>query len=306
MRKKRRPYNFHIFNEAVRLFRRVQEGPRYRMTPFRKRIKQIRHTAAANLYWAKNPDKIPGFVGFVPGKGKSHRQKNYEFFMEHGDDILSSQGDDLDALAEHFDVDKHLPTQEKQEKVYQTMADTYIHGDPAWTKDRIVREKKHFLETLEKTHFPKLTCKLLGYDEKLVRTWMRTDFDFAENVRSCQLRSGERVAHAMLAKAITGDLGAQMYVLKQFGSSVNFLEPEVADVSYSAGGEVQVDKLTQEEQETLLRLLRKAQDDEVPVQQTEFIESEIPQQAIEAPPESVESPEEDDQQEPPVIEFSGD
>ncbi len=262
-------YTTQAFDRMIARFQAIQSGPHQRMTDMKRLVKRVRHTKASNLYWERNPEKV--VTQFRnPFSENSRRKFNREFFMKNADDILSANGDELEALAEHFEIDQNLPTQEKQEQVLQVMADTYIHGDPAWTREKIARDKKHFLATIEKSHFVNLTCSLLNIKESTVRTWMRTDPDFSDGVHAAQIRFGERVAHATLAKALNGDLGAQMYVLKQFGDSVNFIEPEAVEHAASVG--IQVDNLTSEEQETLLRLMRKAQEGTSVVSPTKFVE----------------------------------
>ena len=179
-----------------------------------------------------------------------------KLFMEHSNDILSSEGDDLNRLAENYDVDTNLPTKEKQEKVYEAMADTFMFRDKAWEKRDIDRQKKHFLETINKTHFINLTCSILHLKESVVRTWIKTDPEFALAVRSAQVRFGERVGHSVLIKALNGDMAAAMYVLKEFKDAVKFVDPQVEEVSFQDTSAV--DNLTLEEQETLLYLTRKA------------------------------------------------
>lgn len=266
------------FKRAIINFECVRRGVRTKMTPFRRYIKTIVHAKCSLDYWKRNPElswnsTVVSQVR-VKKQEKTARQLKYEFFMEHNEEVLTSRGADLDALAEHFEVDQNLPTQEKQEQVTQTMADAYIHGDSGWTREKILRTKKLFLEHIEKAHFPNLTCRMLDLKESLYRTWIRTDPDFAESVKSAQLRFGERIAHTLMVSAINGDLGAQMYALKQFGDAVKFIDPELEGAAAQTSG-ISVETLSIEEQETLLRLLRKAKDggdSEVP---THFIESDV-------------------------------
>lgn len=250
------------FRDAVSKYRLVATSTKltrikYKQTPFRRYIIKLKHRIHALNYWRRHPEMIPnsGGPGIFAGKEKA---KDREFFMKHSDDILSANGMDLDVLAENFDVDPNLPTQQKQEEVLEAMANTYIYGDKEWNKKEIARQKKHFIETIEKTHFVNLTCSILQLNESLVRTWIRTDPEFAASVRSAQVRFGERVAHATLVKAINGDMAAAMYVLKEFKDVVKFVDPQVEDSMMAVATDTSLDNLTLEEQETLLRLTRKA------------------------------------------------
>lgn len=250
--------------KVVRRFGTVEEEIKPELTPVQKLVKTLKRRQSAKKYQRTHPNRKrpkPNYAAFNKTRQNVEKKQNkYEFFMENSDDILSAQGEDLDVLATQFGVDQSLPVQEKQERVYTAMADKYLHGDPAWSHEKIVRLKKKFLETLEKTHFLNLTCNFLGLKEAMVKTWLHTDPAFAEQFSATQKRFGERVAHQTLVKAMEGDFGAQMYVLKQFGDSVQFIESDVVGPTVAQGdGSMNIDNLSLEEQETLLRLMRKAQ-----------------------------------------------
>lgn len=246
---------YESFSSAVGTFRTMHKRTMWKKSPYSRFIRKVRHRLGAVHYWERHPEMEhtkanPGNYAGVA------REENREFFMKNSDDVLSSTGAELDILAEHFDVDLNLPTQDKQEKVYEAMAQKYIHGDKEWNKKEIARQKKHFIETIEKTHFVNLTCSILQLNESVVRTWIKTDPEFALAVRSAQVRFGERVGHSVLVQALNGDMAAAMYVLKEFKDSVKFIDPQVEEVS--ANDTSMVDNLTPEEQETLLHLTRKA------------------------------------------------
>ena len=246
-----------VIDDAIRKYNYTANKTFLKTSPFRRYIIKLKHRTNALNYWRRHPEMIPirGSVGLFAGKEKA---RDREFFMMHSDDVLSATGMDLDVLAENFDVDPNLPTQKKQEAVLEAMANTYIRGDKEWNKKEIERQKKHFVETIEKTHFINLTCSMLQLNEAVVRTWIRTDPEFAASVRSAQVRFGERVAHATLVKAINGDMAAAMYVLKEFKDVVKFVDPQVEDLTAAVQSDTSLDNLTAEEQETLLRLTRKA------------------------------------------------
>ena len=245
---------YKSFQKSVATLRALQRSTYRRRSPFRLHIMRVKHRIAVYKWWKAHPNSgVKSGIKFDEGK---YKRENREFFMNNDKEILSSTGADLDILAEAFDVDKNLPTKEKQEQVYDAMAQQYIYGDKEWNKKEIARQKKHFLETIEKTHFINLTCSILQIKESLVRTWIRTDPEFALAVRSAQVRFGERVGHAVLVKAINGDMAAAMYVLKEFKEAVKFVDPQVEEIQ--ASDTSMVDNLTPEEQETLLHLTRKA------------------------------------------------
>lgn len=219
----------------------------------------------------KNRDKI---------KPRRERDKAWkrEVFMQNPDEFLTATGKDIEDLADHYGVDQSLPLREKQEAVYEVMSDVLLPNE-GWTHDEIARKKQQFLEILEKAQFINLTCNTMGIKESLVRSWLRTDPDFREAVRSAQVRFGERVAQALLVKAVSGDLGAQMYALKQFGNAVQYIDRDVVGqpAAVNANTDVDITKLTTQEQELLLGLLRKAQNIEAQ-QPTIFIEEELPEE----------------------------
>ena len=198
--------------------------------------------------------------------------------MQNPDEFLTATGKDIEDLADHYGVDQSLPLREKQEAVYEVMSDVLLPNE-GWTHDEIARKKQQFLEILEKAQFINLTCNTMGIKESLVRSWLRTDPDFREAVRSAQVRFGERVAQALLVKAVSGDLGAQMYALKQFGNAVQYIDRDVVGqpAAVNASADVDITKLTTQEQELLLGLLRKAQNIEAQ-QPTIFIEEELPEE----------------------------
>lgn len=229
------------------------------------------------------------------GNIKTRREKNKawkrEVFMGDADEFLTATGKDIEALADHYGVDQNLPLREKQEAVYEVMSDVLLPNE-GWTREEIARKKQQFLEVLEKAQFINLTCSTVGIKESLVRSWLRTDPDFCEAVRSSQIRFGERVAQALLVKAVSGDLGAQMYALKQFGNAVQYIDRDVIGqpTGVNANAEVDITKLTTQEQEVLLGLLRKAQNIEAQ-KPTIFIEedtSEEPEPEIIEPEEAPE------------------
>lgn len=202
--------------------------------------------------------------------------------QENSDSMLTLTGGDLEAVAAHYGVPTNLPVKQKQEAVNQAFADDVLHGDPHWTKEKVARDKKQFLAALTKLHWVSLTCETLGMEEKVVQVWMHTDFDFAAKVRTTQIRMAQRIGHAMLKKALTqDDIGAQMYLIKQFGKTLQWTEQDmVADAPATTSG-LDVSKLSVEEQETLLRLMRKANETTVP--QIEYIDEsdvveEIPEE----------------------------
>lgn len=240
----------------------------------------------------RNRDKIDVI------RSEKNKAWKREVFMSNPDEFLTATGTDIDKLADHYGVDPDLPLREKQEAVYEVMSDVLLPNE-GWTKEEIARKKQQFLEILEKAQFINLTCNTVGIKESIVRSWLRTDPDFREAVRSAQVRFGERVAQALLVKAVGGDLGAQMYALKQFGRAVQYIDQDVINqpAAVNANAEVDITKLTTQEQEVLLGLLRKAQNIEAQ-QPTIFIEEELPgEQETE---NSIEDPEQE------VIEEDGD
>ena len=177
------------------------------------------------------------------------------FFMENEDKILEATGSDLDLMAEHFHIDENLPTKAKQEAVYEKFSDL-AHSSREWTKAETIRQKRNFLKQLEVSHFPNIVCHTLGIKDSVYKGWLRSDLEFSEAVRQTQQRFGERIALNLMQKAEEGDLGAQMYALKQFEGVVKYVDPGAMGQEVST--DMDISRLSAKEQEELLRLLDKA------------------------------------------------
>lgn len=272
MERKKRKYEYNPRRErnVFELFDWIQKEPAAEHAGFRAFID--------SLYKTDRDGKINPYY-------KRDKKWDRKIFMEESDEFLTATGTDLNRLARQYGVDEKLPERDKQEAVYEIMSNDLLPKE-GWTKEEIARKKQQFLEVLEKAQFINLTCNTIGIKESMVRTWLRTDPDFCEAVRSSQIRFGERVAQALLVKAVSGDLGAQMYALKQFGNAVQYIDRDVIGqpTGVNASAEVDITKLSTQEQEVLLGLLRKAQNIEAQ-QPTIFIEEDIPEETT---PETVE------------------
>ena len=175
--------------------------------------------------------------------------------MENEENILTAKGSDLDLMCDHFGIDENLPTQQKQEAVYEKFADI-AQSSKEWTKAEVVRQKRNFLKQLETSHFPNIVCHTLGIKESVYKGWLRSDLEFSEAVRQTQQRFGERIALNLMQKAEEGDLGAQMYALKQFEGVVKYTDP--AAMGQEVTADMDISRLSPKEQEELLRLMDKA------------------------------------------------
>lgn len=190
-------------------------------------------------------------------KTNQSKVKKYftRFFMENEEKILTAEGSDLSLMCDHFGINENLPTQEKQEAVYEKFADI-AQSSKEWTKAEVARQKRNFLKQLETSHFPNIVCHTLGIKESIYKGWLRSDLEFSEAVRQTQQRFGERIALNLMQKAEEGDLGAQMYALKQFEGVVKYTDPAAMGQEVSA--DMDISRLTPQEQEELLRLMDKA------------------------------------------------
>jgi hypothetical protein len=160
-------------------------------------------------------------------------------------------------MVREYKIDPNLPDRKKQEEVYLASLDKLTHGDPEWRAKEVQQQKRNFLKTLETTHFPNLTCKALSMNLKQVEGWMRTDHTFAEAVVEIQSRLGERVSLELMKKAFGDkDIGAMMFLHKQV-PKVAWQSDLAGDTATKTQG-MDVSKLTLEEQETFLTLMRKA------------------------------------------------
>jgi len=272
---------FRPIEASIAAFLNFQNKTPRKKSPFYVYLQQLRQFKYIKAYeerkginrWEAIRALGRKWTGFNP---KGDTAKLRKMFMKHNEDILTMQGADLDVLAEHFHVDTNLPTSVKQEQVYQSFADK-IKNDPVWTKEKIERDKKFFLKTLESAHFPGIACNACGVDEKTVMIWLRTDPNFADSFRAIQIRTAEQVGAKLLVKGIKdGDLGALAILYKGFGPHLQLVSQTAVDMSASAVQGMDISKLSLEEQDTLLRLMRKAQDNTTPTAPTHFIEEEEP------------------------------
>ena len=210
----------------------------------------------------------------APSFTKTNRSKVKKyftrFFMENEEKILTAEGSDLSLMCDHFGVDENLPTQQKQEAVYEKFADI-AQSSKEWTKAEVARQKRNFLKQLETSHFPNIVCHTLGIKESIYKGWLRSDLEFSEAVRQTQQRFGERIALNLMQKAEEGDLGAQMYALKQFEGVVKYTDPAAMGQEVSA--DMDISRLTPKEQEELLRLMDKARTG-APNENMEFLEDD--------------------------------
>jgi len=213
-----------------------------------------------------------------PKTGSKSRKFWQDIVKENEEEILCMAGVELETVAGYYGVDPNLPTKRKQEITHQALVDDMIHGDPEWSKNEIKREKERYLKVLESIVFINSCCKTTGIDESVVRGWMRTDPDFATSVTRTQQRFGERITLKLVAKAVgpENDMAAQMYLLKMIGKeNVKFRDTEAMEQS-TAIRNTDISHLSIEEQETVLRLLRKAQEgkstDEIPMEFDEELE----------------------------------
>lgn len=188
--------------------------------------------------------------------GKGRVKKLFvRFFMENEEKILTATGSDLDLMADNFGIDENLPTRQKQEMVYEKFAQI-ASTSKEWTKAEVARQKEAFLKQLETSHFPNLVCHTLNIKESVYKGWLRSDLEFSEAVRQTQQRFAERIALNLMQKAEEGDLGAQMYALKQFEGVVKYTDP--AAMGQEVTSDMDISRLSAKEQEELLRLLDKA------------------------------------------------
>ena len=175
--------------------------------------------------------------------------------MENEEKLLTLDGTDLDLFVTRFGIDENLSVQQKQEAVYEKFAEI-ASTSKQWTKAEVARQKKNFLKQLETSHFPNIVCHTLGIKESIYKGWLRSDLEFSEAVRQTQQRFGERIALNLMQKAEEGDLGAQMYALKQFEGVVKYTDPAAMGQEVSA--DMDISRLSPKEQEELLRLMDKA------------------------------------------------
>lgn len=256
---------------ALRHFCFIERNARPPISFYRRFLNSIRRVVTNARSYERHGYGSRHDVPLFWGASKSNVKKYIvRFFVENEEKILTATGSDLDLMAEHMGVDENLPVQQKQEAVYEKFAEI-ANSSKEWTKTEVIRQKKAFIKQLETSHFPNIVCHTLGIKESVYKGWLRSDLEFSEAVRQTQQRFAERIALNLMQKAEEGDLGAQMYALKQFEGVVQYTDP--AAMGQEVAADMDVSRLTPKEQEELLRLMDKARTG-VSAENMEFLEDD--------------------------------
>ena len=260
-----------VDEDSLDLFKSVELHAVRRATPYQHFIDHINRLSNKREFRIRRGISERARFSLYREPSKSwQRRLLVEYFMLCGDEILTSTGRELRVLAYYFQVDLTLPIREQQERVYEAI-ENEIMKDRKWSSAEIKQQKALVLKHLKEYHFLNIVCDILDIKASTVRGWIRTDPEFSDAVRSEQVRHGEQIARALMNKALEGDLGAQMYALKEFGNDVQPIEPATRGESVTA--DLDVSRLSADEQEQLWRLLTKAKTGEE-FTATQFIEDD--------------------------------
>jgi hypothetical protein len=262
-----------FFHKAVLRFEYIRKGRGYKkLTLVQKMMRQMRHLHSQLRYLEKVGQTSRPDYHLWRLVGNRNKRLWKEVAKNHDEEILCMNGEDLETLVRQYDIDPNLPVKQQQEMAHQAFVDSLVYGDPAWTKEQVARQKKHFLSVLEKVHFVEISAQTCNLSDKMVRNWMRSDPEFADGVYAAQLRMGQRIQHALIMKAVgEGDVGAMMYLAKEFKGHIPWFDQSATDRAQSTS-DMDISKLSTAEQETLLHLLRKVNEDNDSEAPTNFIE----------------------------------
>jgi hypothetical protein len=168
---------------------------------------------------------------------------------------------------------------EKRFNEYQQQCDHAVQHRKQWRratrtvedymKQRLPEEikelKRRFVETIEKSAFIGITAKHLDISETRVYSWMKSDPKFELAVRNAQQRVAEKVGLTLINKAIqTEDTQALIFLCRTLGRNLGFDE-KAPVVNINMGKEdsqLNLQRLSLDEKENLLCLLRKTQQSE--------------------------------------------
>jgi hypothetical protein len=130
--------------------------------------------------------------------------------------------------------------------------------------EEIKELKRRFVETIEKSAFIGITAKHLEIPESRVYSWMRNDEEFETAVRNAQQRVAEKVGLTLINKAIqTEDTQALIFLCRTLGRNLGFDEKQpMVNINVRQDPQVDLKRLTLDEKENLLQLLRKTQQSE--------------------------------------------
>lgn len=206
-------------------------------------------------------------------------ETNVQFMLTAAEKFLTMSENELIPYARAHGYDTMLPIPQLQEEVFtKTVAgiERYYGG---YSPEMVAMLKRLFIKLISTMHFMGITCQRMGINRKLVLSWLKSDLEFAEKVHEAQALMSEKVGITLLSEGLhKKDTASLMFLIKQFGDV--FQKPiqenfdEMTEAVKPLGD---ISKLSLEEQQLLLHLLRKSKSgisNVPPPQPTVFDESD--------------------------------
>ncbi len=206
--------------------------------------------------------------GFVPNAGSDalseteHPVTNHvpvskaeQFLIEPENDIRQSV---------HENTLDERPLSSLQGKVATATLQQLEAKQGIHTPEAVAHFKEQFIHSLGEAFFPGLAAQRIGVPLKLIKAWLKSDSDFAERAIEQQGLMPEKVGVTLLAEGLhQKDTASLMFLVKQFGDV--FQKPIQAnfdEMQEAVNPLGDISRLTMEEQQMLLHLLRKSKTSE--------------------------------------------
>jgi hypothetical protein len=224
-------------------------------------------------YYAKNKEKSLLDIALKWRDDDNCRSKRRVSRREHlrkNEDKRIENAAKIAALQEREKTDPEMRQRSMENKTERKKdyAERHrVENSNKLTKEETAKLKEKFLQVIEKAVYPRITAQQLEIDFSKVQYWLRTDPIFKERMELAQTRMAERIALAVVGKALNGnDLEAMKFFLKHQGKALGFSDERqnISVLNVNAIAENQdIANLSLDEQERMLELVRKMKKSEV-------------------------------------------
>jgi len=185
---------------------------------------------------------------------------NVQAVMSESEQLLTLPEPELHQYAREHGFDTSLPVAQLQEEVFTTTVAQIERQHGGYTPEKVAQLKETFIHQIGTLHFMGLAAQETGVPRKLITSWLKTDLAFAERVYEAQSMMAEKVGVTLLSEGLhKKDTTSLMFLIKQFGDV--FQKPIQAnfdEMSEAVNPLGDVSKLSLEEQQQLIYLIRKA------------------------------------------------
>ena len=206
--------------------------------------------------------------GFISGAGSATKSEsppiitdeNVQFSISNAEQFLTMPENDLRQYARETGFDSALPLATLQEDIFTSTVTQLETKYGGYTPEKVAQIKDQFVTAIESAYFIGLAAQRVGVPRKLVTAWLKSDLDFAERVYERQSIMAEKVGVTLLAEGIyQKNTASLMFLIKQFGDVFQKPIQENFDEMHDAVNPLgDISKLSLEEQQLLLHLLRKS------------------------------------------------